>query len=647
MAKKRKTRVVSRPKGKAGRRKKWSRLSDPGFWSKSGRLWAAAVIFSVAFALYLPVVNYDYILDDKIVISENNFVKEGVSGIWDILSRESFEGYLGEQQSLVVGSRYRPLSIVTFAIEYQFFGLNPTVGHIVNGLLYGLSCVLIYKLMFFFFRNEVRREVKWFFTIPFAAALLFAVHPLHTEVVANIKGRDEIMALLGALGALFFSVRYLDRFRAKWLVATGIVFFLGLMAKENVITFLAVIPMALYFFTDRPLKKQWPLLAVLLITTLVYLFVRFQVIGYLLSGGQEVTQLMNNPFVEMNSGQKFATIVLTLGKYIQLHFIPWPLSHDYYPYAIAIQEWSNPLVILSSLIYVAMAVYGILGLRKKILAAFWFLYFLATLSIVSNVFFPVGTLMNERFVYMSSLAFCALVPWLLMRKLPEIANDKRSVKYTSYGLLAIMLLTFTGITLNRLPDWKDPMTLNASAVKANPNSARANLFYGTANFNLYRDETDQEKRIMYLNVAEHHFERALEIHPTYSNALNMRAGVAAERYRIHRDIDRLLDEFAAVLKVNPRLSYIREYMEYLNRTYPDKQRLLDFYYEVCYEVFVDLGFLGEAHFYLNLAYELAPDNGRINYALGRVLEMRGMHEEAGPHLQRAQHFAPSLFIPDE
>ncbi len=637
--------------GKGGKRvakrkkvvkKTWERLTMPGFWRDSGRIKAGALIFAVAFALYLPVINYDYILDDKIVISENDFVQEGIGGIWDILSTESFEGYFGEHQSLVVGSRYRPLSIATFAIEYELFGLNPVTGHIGNGLLYGLSCLLIFRLMFFFFRKKEPADTRWFLSIPFIASLLFALHPLHTEVVANIKGRDEIMALMGALAALYLSIRYFDRFQIKWLIAATVVFFLGLMAKENVITFLAVIPLALYFFTDRPIWRQLPLMGGLLLATAGYLFIRYQVVGYLLSSGVEVTQLMNNPFVEMNTAQQYATITLTLGKYIQLLFVPWPLSHDYYPYAIAIQEWINPAVLLSALLYIGMAFYAIYGLRKKDLVAFWFWYYLATISIVSNVLFPVGTFMNERFVYMSSLAFCALLPWMLLRKIPNYFEQVGKVRNISIGVLALVMVSYTVIVLDRLPDWKSPMALNASAVKTNPNSARANLFYGTANFNKYREETDREKRNMYLNVAEHHFKRALEIHPTYSSALNMRAGVAAERYRMHRDLDRLLQEFTEVMKVNPRLSYIREYMEYLNRTHSDRQKLLDFYYEVTFELFVEMGHISESHFYMNLAHEFEPDDARINYALGRVLEMRGMHEQAQFHIDRAFELDPSF-----
>ncbi|TVR84204.1 MAG: hypothetical protein EA409_01460 [Saprospirales bacterium] len=633
---------------KTGKKTKVKKHYEPifgqGFWKTDKRLLSGFVIFLAAFCLYLPVVNYDFILDDKIVYSENDFVKEGVSEIWKILSKETFEGYLGEQdQSLVVGSRYRPLSLVTFAVEYEIFGLNPTIGHIGNGLLYGLTCLLIYRLMFLMFPGvKSRWSEKWYLTIPFVGAMLFALHPVHSEVVANIKGRDEIMALLGALSSLYFAFRYVDRSDWKWLFFSAVSFFLGLLSKENVITFLAVIPAAIYFFTDRPLRKNATITGVLLAVTLLYLLIRMQVIGYLLSNGQEITQLMNNPFVEMNDAQKFATIFLTLGKYIQLLFVPWPLTHDYYPYAIPIQEWTNIPVLISLFLYLAMGVFTLLGIRKKKLYSFWFIYYLSTLSIVSNLFFPVGTFMNERFIYMSSLAFCALAPWLFLYKLPENLPSGSKMLVAGPILLAVAALTYIGITLNRLPDWRSPLALNASAVNANPGSARANLFYGTALFNKYRISDIPDERNRLLNVAEHQFNRAIEIYPTYSSALNMKAGVAAERYREHRDIDRLLHEFTAVMRINPRLSYIREYMEFLNRTFSDKQRLIDFYYQLGVEVLIPEGFLQEAHFYINMGYELDPESADMNYAMFRILEARGQPNNAHNYWIRAIELDPGI-----
>jgi len=100
---------------------------EKDFWRKN--LLPASILFFLAIGLYAYTITFDYVLDDQIVLTNNNFTKKGFDGIHDIMTKESFVGRFGEQKNLVVGARYRPLSIVTFAIEYQFFGLNPKVSH--------------------------------------------------------------------------------------------------------------------------------------------------------------------------------------------------------------------------------------------------------------------------------------------------------------------------------------------------------------------------------------------------------------------------------------------------------------------------------------------------------------------------------------
>ncbi|HXR81830.1 MAG TPA: hypothetical protein VN763_12960 [Saprospiraceae bacterium] len=232
---------------------------SPGFWQ---RHWKEAIIIPVmAFALYWMCLPYGYVLDDQIVITDNKFTQKGVAGIWDILSTESFSGYFGGQQDLVAGSRYRPLSIVSFAIEQSIFGSNTFERHLVNILLYGLLGLLLFRILSILFPEK--EKSLWLLSLPFLTAALYLFHPVHSEVVANIKGRDEIMTAIGALGALYFALKYLPTRKMIFLMLSGICMFLGLMSKENALTFLAVIPLTLYFFTKaktRDIMIAWFLL---------------------------------------------------------------------------------------------------------------------------------------------------------------------------------------------------------------------------------------------------------------------------------------------------------------------------------------------------------------------------------------------------
>ena len=159
------------------------------FWS---RHWLPALLMPVlAYALYFIGMKYGYVLDDEMVYWKNEYVQKGLSGIGQIFSTDSFMGYFKEQKFLLEGGRYRPLSLATFAMEVEFFGADkPAAGHFFNILLYGLTGMLLYRILLGLF--PVREGGQWYFSLPFLATVFYMLHPLHVECVANIKGRDEI-----------------------------------------------------------------------------------------------------------------------------------------------------------------------------------------------------------------------------------------------------------------------------------------------------------------------------------------------------------------------------------------------------------------------------------------------------------------------
>jgi hypothetical protein len=162
---KKKNREIAEQVNKKAMRVQSLLFSGEGFWRKNSC--PALVLFLLGLLLYGYTVTFDYVLDDKIVLSENSFVKKGVVGVWDILTTDSFEGYFGRQQDLVAGGRYRPLSLVTFAIEYQFFGLRPSVSHFFNVLLYALTGLLLFRVLCLLFSE--REDSPWFLRLPFVA----------------------------------------------------------------------------------------------------------------------------------------------------------------------------------------------------------------------------------------------------------------------------------------------------------------------------------------------------------------------------------------------------------------------------------------------------------------------------------------------
>jgi hypothetical protein len=132
----------------------------------------------IAFLLYSNTINFDYVLDDSAAIVENQFVKKGIAGIPDLL-RSDFWHF----SNLQLGY-YRPLSLITFAIEQQFFKGDPHISHFVNVAIYAFTAYVLFILLSSIFKTRN-------FLFPLLISLFFIAHPVHTEVVANIKSRTN------------------------------------------------------------------------------------------------------------------------------------------------------------------------------------------------------------------------------------------------------------------------------------------------------------------------------------------------------------------------------------------------------------------------------------------------------------------------
>ena len=597
----------------------------PGFWKD--KLLPGTLIFILALGLYAYSINFEFVLDDGIVLAKNELVKNGVSSIPEILTSESFSGYFGgEQKDLLVGARYRPLSLISFAIEYQLFGDNPMGFHILNVLFYGLISLLVYRILFLIFPQT---KPQWFWSIPFIATLLFVTHPVHVEVVANIKSRDELYGLALSLGTLYFILKYIQSRKIIQLVWAMIAFWMALLAKENAATFLAVIPLTVYYFRKVNWKTIGIITTPLIIAFCVYFAMRYDAIGYIAGRDPETLSVMNNPFKGMTLGERLATIFYTLLLYLKLLFFPHPLTHDYYPYQIPIMNWSKLGSLAGLLAYLSLGVIALKGIFKKSKISYLIWYFLLTLFIVSNLLVPIGTFMNERFLFMPSVAFCALVAIFLTEHLPVWTNGRAA----SYVLLGLLILGYTARTVTRVPVWRTGDTLNEASILVSKNSARANLFYGNVLFQRGLKEENREEKISLFQDAEQFFVRSEEILPSYSEPIRMRAGVAAELFNLDRDIDKLLDSFYKAIQRNPRIQFIPTYVEYLNRRGQYIEELKSFYFTVGWNYLVNQRQIYDVGLkYLLYGNQIDPNDQNIRQAIGQTYLKMGDQANASRFL---------------
>lgn len=456
------------------------------------------VLLLIAFAVNLNTMYNDYALDDAFVITQNKFVDKGIKGIPEILSTDLLAGFTSKSD-LAVQPRYRPLPLISYAIEKQVFGANPKEAHLVNVLLFMLIIALVFKLMHsVILRNYDPR-------LSFIACLLFAVHPIHTEVIANIKGRDELLAFLFLLLSLFAFLTYLNNRKTWYLLGCMFAFFLALLCRESAIPFMALVPVILYFFCKKALKNalllSWPYVVVLGI----YLAIRLLVVGYQY---HQVADVMNAPFLYATPVQAFATKIFILIRYFWVLVFPYALSSDYgyshIPYIDTASSWFW----ISFTLVIALLAVTIYGFRRKWLLSFCILFYFIALSIGTNLILNFGSPMADRMLFQPSLAFCIVVAILMI----WILKWRSSV---AIPVICLVLILFSAKTISRNLEWKNTETLYLADVLTAPNSSRLTLGATEIFRNKAEHETNQEKRNQYLKMALMYGEKSLSINPDY------------------------------------------------------------------------------------------------------------------------------------
>jgi protein O-mannosyl-transferase len=507
------------------------------------KLYLYGIIILFSFILYGNTISNNYALDDSIVISENKFTQKGIGGIKEIFSYDSFKGYSENLLNAVSGGRYRPMSIATFAVEHQFFGNNPHISHFINVLLYSLTCLLLFILLSRLL--EKYPHPKWHTTIPFIATVLFIAHPIHTEVVANIKSRDEILSFLFSLLSFFFLWKFLDSKKKVHLLYCSVLFFIALISKETALVFIVIFPLTFYFFTNHSLKKIISALIPLFVVCIVFIVLRQIIISKTATTQVFTKDIMNDSFGAMTFSQKYATILYTLGLYIKLLFYPYPLTWDYYPYHIPIMNWFSFEVLLSLFVYLLLLFFLFQGLKNKTFFSYCICFFLLPLALTSNILFPIGAFMGERFIYISSLGFTMMIAYIVVVKPTKFLKQMLRKPYI---FLIPILFLYSFKTITRNTAWKDSATLVKTDVKTSFNSAKSNALYGKDLYDKAEKSTDINEKARYYELSLQHCEKAFKIDPQMQT-VNFILGTIYGRYK--NDLDKSIYYLNNAMNLDP------------------------------------------------------------------------------------------------
>ncbi len=235
---------------------KAERKEPTGNWLTTVRLYQL-VIFGFSFCLYFNTVFNDYNLDDELVTQHHRLTSKGISAIPEILVSPYYEDLSGYKYE------YRPIVLISFAIENSLFGENPHISHFINILLYGFLCLLLFRVLRELFLNYNA-------AYPFFISILFAAHPIHTEIVASIKNRDEILALLFSLLALQYAIKYIRKRSVISLLLMGVLLVFGILSKTTAIAFAFLIPLTIVFLTKAGIGSALLITGILAIPTILF-----------------------------------------------------------------------------------------------------------------------------------------------------------------------------------------------------------------------------------------------------------------------------------------------------------------------------------------------------------------------------------------
>ena len=607
------------------------------------------IVALTGMVLYLNTLNHGFVLDDYSVIKENRVTRMGTQAIPYIFKTSYRNGYY-----LVDDELYRPIPKALFAWFWQMAPDDPKPGHVANILLFGLTGFMLMLTLCQWFKKNL--------VVPFIASLLFVAHPIHTEVVANIKSIDEILSFLFCISSAWFFYRHLEGKKTGVLMTSMICYTIALFSKESSITFILIFPLIAWFFFPGNQKEAFKTglikSAWLILPAVFFLLVRYSVLKDIPYGNVSVA---DNLLVDIKSNaNRFATAVLILGMYFKLLFYPHPLvfdaSYNQIP-AATITDWR---FMLSILIYASMLVFAAAQFTKKHVLSFAFFFFLISLSIYSNIFRTIGSSYGERFLYTPSLGICIAVAYLITR-IPSFGNYqvytktadffKTNIKPVAFTIAIVILLSYKTISRNAV--WKSNYTLFSNDVKLSPHSTRTQYYLGNL---LMKPEILNGKDSLsidsILNTGIGYLKKSVEIYPKFCDAYNQ-LGVA---YYKKKDFKSAFDYYTQCINCNPTnpsahsnlgtIYFETKQFDSAIKSFAKAIELDKNYAEALLNLGSTYGMLQQydnALTYLHQAVKADPGLAQGYYFLGITYRFKGDENNANAYIQKAHQLEPSKY----
>lgn len=493
------------------------------------------------FLIYFNAIDNEYGMDDYYVTEGNPKTADGIENIPAL-----FKNYYADNGE--TRFEYRPMTHTTFAIEKTLFGALPdsqlpeekltnnvlteaNVSHFVSILLYALNGLLL-----LYFLSIVLKDFS--FGLPLIITVLFMVHPIHSEVVNNIKSRDELLMMVFLLLTLIQVVKYGADGLKKRMVIAGILALVAFLSKMSSLAFFGLIPLFLYY-QKTPVKRILIAMGVVATALVIVLLLRDAI------PGEEFRtfRYFENPlFVEDSILGRISLGFYTAFFYLQLLIYPEHLSF-YYGYSqIPMADFSYWQVWISMLIFIPLAIYGLKRVWKRDVLGLAIVLWLGVMAIVANVVYPMVGIVAERFSYIFSLGFTMVLGILLWRGylFAKAKFSHKTATLTLVGVLIIIGGVYSWRILDRNEDWENRLVLYRHDINHLKNSFRAHTFLADDLFAALPQLVLQKNGTDYIKEVQSLYTRALEIDPKQPNALN---NLGAIEYKYYENYENAIGFF--------------------------------------------------------------------------------------------------------
>lgn len=402
--------------------------------AKDNTLLFYIILAVIAFAVYANSLSNEFVFDDEsVVLGDESLTK--LSNI-----PKYFTGEQGFHK--VIGRYYRPVVSASYNIDYTLWGLKPFGFHLTNVLIHVINVLLFFRLLMLMFSGSKSKFRDYGVLI---GAVLFALHPIHTEAVAWVSGRTDSLSCTFFLASFIYYFKFSSNENNRNLILALLFYFLALLSKEMAITLPAVIILYDLVVNKNSLssafKEKLKIYSAYIVLSVLYFVLRWAVL-------RDVPQRESYFYFY---GKDFATAFLTMFQTIPIYFklavFPYGMLYHYGGYLPYVSSPFDITVLFTVVFLLVMGFASYYLYSRMSVVSYSIMFFFITLLPVLNIV-PTMNFMADRFLYIPSafLSF-AVIAVILKYYTPEKSGLVITVS-------AVVLFAFGFMTFSRNADWK-------------------------------------------------------------------------------------------------------------------------------------------------------------------------------------------------